>query len=121
MRHAGVKCWADSYDAIVSGRKRADVRTLDRDYLVGDIVELVRWDRERNHRTVGVCEVMITHVERNAGPLLLFGVQSRVMVPVACLSFVFLRADFRPPLGQSEYCRTGADAEEVTPRIVDAP
>lgn len=121
MRHAGVKCWIESYDAIVSGRKRADLRTLDRDYQVGDVVELIRWDQDQGCRLMGSCEIMVTHVERHAGPLVLFGVQGRVMVPLVSLSFVFLRAEFRPPLDQSEYCRTGGDPVEVFPRVVDTP
>lgn len=120
MRHERVKCWADSYDAIVSGRKRADLRTLDRNFLVGDVVELVRWDPELgpDQLSIGTCEVMISHVERNAGPLMIFGMQHRIIVPLVSLSFVFLHASFHyPPLAQSTYCLAGVFA----PAVVDTP
>ncbi|HEU0081833.1 MAG TPA: DUF3850 domain-containing protein [Bradyrhizobium sp.] len=121
MRHLGVKCWSDSYDAIVSGRKRSDLRTLDRVYRAGDVVELVRWDPEASAKSIGTCEVLITHVDRCAGPLLLFGMQHRILLPLVCLSFVFVRADYPyPPLDRSEYCRIGGALSESS-HVVDRP
>lgn len=115
-----MKCWAESFDAIVSGRKRADLRTLDRNYRTGDVVELMRWDPEAgpDQRSLGTCEVMISHVDRTAGPLLIFGMRHRLIQPLCCLSFVFLHATFHyPPLDQSTYCLAGV----YDPAVVDTP
>jgi uncharacterized protein DUF3850 len=109
MKHLAVRCWADTYDAIVSGRSRAICERPDH-FQPGDTLELVRWDPASNTETQGTCEVLITHVARSCGPFALMGLRGeRELVPLRLLSFVFLHGDFTGvPLGESDYCRTGA-------------
>jgi hypothetical protein len=70
-----LKCWAESFDAILSGYKRAEVRAEeDRKFRAGDMLELTRTDRAGDPtepRTRLVVEIL--HVERHAGPLELRG------------------------------------------------
>ncbi len=70
-----LKCWEDSFDAILAGKKRAEVRTEeDRKFQPGDLLELTRTDRDgrtTEPRTRAIIEV--THVDRHAGPLELRG------------------------------------------------
>jgi hypothetical protein len=127
MRHLNVKCWPEAFDAITSGRKRADLRVTDRDFQIGDAVELVRWDPIENVPSIGRAEILITHIDHQAGPLGLYGMERRpghaaIYHPLACLSFAFIRADYpHPPQEQSTTCSTGADddgtdgGDEVTP------
>ena len=70
-----LKCWAESFDAIVSGAKRAEVRVEDdRKFRPGDVLDLVRTDREGKMSEPRVRLVIeILHVERHAGPLDLRG------------------------------------------------
>ena len=115
MKHLSVRCWADTYDAVVSGRTRAICERPDH-YKPGDTLELVRWDPKVNARTEGICEVLITHVARTAGPFALMGLRGgNELVPLTMLSFVFLHGDFTAvALGESDYCRTGAwPAKEI--------
>lgn len=66
-----LKCWADNFDAIAEGRKRAEVRTEeDRNFQAGDMLELLRTDRD-GKPTEPRCRIVIEvlHVERHAGPL----------------------------------------------------
>ena len=71
-----VKCWAENFDAIISGAKRADVRTEeDRKYKAGDFLDLTRTDREgKPTEPLTRIYIEICHVERFAGPLSLVGV-----------------------------------------------
>jgi hypothetical protein len=70
-----LKCWADNFDAIVSGHKRAEVRVEeDRKFRAGDVLELHRTDREgKETQPPTRLLVEILHVERHAGPLELRG------------------------------------------------
>jgi hypothetical protein len=70
-----LKCWAESFDEILFGRKRAEVRVEeDRKFRAGDMLRLTRTDHEgkpTEPRVQLVIEVL--HVERHAGPLELRG------------------------------------------------
>lgn len=44
MRIHNLKCWPSMFEAIERGEKRAEFRRNDRDFAVGDIVSLRRWD-----------------------------------------------------------------------------
>lgn len=70
-----LKCWAENFDAIAEGRKRAEIRTeVDRKFKPGDMLDLLRTDhegKETEPRTRIVVEVL--HVERHAGVLELRG------------------------------------------------
>jgi len=72
-----LKCWAEHFDAIVSGEKRADVRAEeDRKFKAGDLLDITRTDREGKPTEPRVRIVVeVLHVERSAGPLNLIGVK----------------------------------------------
>jgi hypothetical protein len=46
-----IKCWPKQFDAVFSGRKRYEVRKNDRDYRVGDILNLREWDPKTGQYT----------------------------------------------------------------------
>lgn len=89
-----LKCWAENFDAILSGTKRAEVREeTDRKFKAGDLLELTRTDRAGVVAAPAVrILIEITHVERHAGPLELVavkdddGIESTRNVPIAVLS-----------------------------------
>lgn len=77
-----LKCWPESWDAIVRGEKTAEVRsTEDRTFSVGDVVELQRWNPVRGENDGGVLGILITHVDNYAGDASIVGV--RLAEPVA--------------------------------------
>lgn len=90
-----LKCWAENFDAIAEGRKRAEIRTeVDRKFKPGDMLDLLRTDhdgKETEPRTRIVVEVL--HVERHAGVLELRGANvedggSAAPTPLAVLSLM---------------------------------
>lgn len=61
-----VRSWAHFYDAIAEGDKTHDLRKNDRDYRVGDILELVRFDNVRGIETGEEQKAVVTYVtDRN--------------------------------------------------------
>lgn len=72
-----LKCWSESFDAILEGKKRAEVRAEeDRKFKAGDMLELTRTDRDGNVIEPRVRLIIdVTHVERHCGPLELVGVR----------------------------------------------
>jgi hypothetical protein len=63
-----VKSWTHLFRQIESGAKRAEIRDLrDRDYRVGDTLELIEWDQFGTGRPTGWrMTVKITHIiDRN--------------------------------------------------------
>jgi hypothetical protein len=106
---------------------------MDRNFQVGDLIELIRWDPTERRAagkegSIERAEVQITHIDHAAGPLVLCGMElptegpARLPTyhPLACLSFVFHRADLFVPLGESERCRTGDTTADLLP-YVDRP
>jgi hypothetical protein len=89
-----LKCWAENFDAIVEGRKTADVRHEDdRVFKVGEIVELTRTNRA-GKPTEPQTRIMVTisHIDRHAGELGLVGQDLDASMtigpkPIAVLSF----------------------------------
>jgi hypothetical protein len=85
-----LKIWLPDLEQILIGRKRADVRKLDRDFRVGDILHLVAWDPSSGREVpeAGECRACITHIERMAGPLILAGIGTDdvAATPVGVLS-----------------------------------
>jgi hypothetical protein len=87
-----LKIWPGDLDEIHLGKKKSEVRRCDdRRFRVGQIWELYPWDPDANipMSTPAPVHVRITHVERMAGPLTIYGSARRAWVPVelAVLSF----------------------------------
>lgn len=100
-----LKCWAENFDAIASGRKRAEVRAEDdRVFAVGELLELTRTDREgKPTQPETRLLVAISHVDRMAGPHELVGktLDGTLPVPVAVLSLDANVRQFIRPNGPS--------------------
>lgn len=86
-----LKIWPGDLDEIKQGKKRADIRRCDdRTFRVGQVWELLPWDPESSrYITLRGVYIRITHVERMAGPLLIYGSWRRNWqpVPLVVLSF----------------------------------
>lgn len=64
-----VKSWSHLYDAIVSGAKPYDLRKNDRDYKVGDVLCLGRWDNVNGAGYSGEClSKTISYITSNETP-----------------------------------------------------
>lgn len=77
MKHR-LKIWPNYYNAVTSGLKTFEVRIDDRDYKVGDILELEEWDpstKEFTGRPILVRR--ITYIARGLGA---FGLDNRIAV-----------------------------------------
>ena len=87
-----LKCWAENFDAIVSGAKRAEVRVEeDRKFKAGDMLDLTRTDHEGRATEPNVRLVIeIQHVERHAGPLELRGTRVEEAGAVAGVAIAVL-------------------------------
>lgn len=87
-----LKIWPSDLELIRLGRKRSEVRRVDdRKFKVGDVLELVAFDPSSGRELDGQgFDVVVTHIERMAGPLTLEG-RDRLAgvagVPMAVLSF----------------------------------
>jgi hypothetical protein len=70
-----LKCWAPSWDAIASGRKRVEIRrTDDRTFSVGDVLCLIRTAPDGSPMPGGGwVRARVTWIDTTAGPLELLG------------------------------------------------
>jgi len=69
-----LKCWPDSFDAIAAGIKTAEVRSVaDRDFMLGDILKLRRWDPVVGQYTGQEALAQVRHITRTAGSLAIIG------------------------------------------------
>lgn len=65
-----MKCWPESFTAIVAGEKLHEVRLDDRGYKVGDLLRLAEWyptnkDATRGKYTGRKCSVLVTYVSKD--------------------------------------------------------
>ncbi|AXX04532.1 DUF3850 domain-containing protein [Cronobacter sakazakii] len=61
MTH-NLKIWPEHYSAVCAGLKRAELRKNDRDYRVGDTLDLCEWDKDDESFTGNYISVTVTHV-----------------------------------------------------------
>jgi Domain of unknown function (DUF3850) len=66
MARHEVKIWSELFDAVVSGKKRAELRKNDRDYQDGDVLEMREFDPHVEQYTGRSVTVLVTHVQRIA-------------------------------------------------------
>ena len=59
-----LKIWPQFFDAVVDGRKRAELRKNDRDFRDGDILNLREFDPYQEKYTGRGVTVLVTHVQR---------------------------------------------------------
>lgn len=67
MKHF-VKSWAHFFDAIAVGEKKHDLRKNDRDYKVGDVLRLQRYDNINGRYTGAELEQKVTYITNNQFP-----------------------------------------------------
>jgi hypothetical protein len=46
-----IKCWPEAFQSLMSAVKTFEIRTNDRDYRVGDLLEIHEWDPETREFT----------------------------------------------------------------------
>jgi len=63
-----VKSWSHFYDAIASGKKTHDLRKDDRNYMVGDTLQLDRYDNINGRYTGESLTVQVTYITNNQFP-----------------------------------------------------
>jgi hypothetical protein len=67
MRHE-LKIWLSSYQALQDGRKTAELRLNDRDYQVGDVLELHLYDPFRHqYMPAHPIRFQVTHLQSGFG------------------------------------------------------
>ena len=71
-----LKTWPEHFEAIVSGRKRCEVRFNDRDYRVGDSLILKEWNPLDQSYTGRIVKKYISHILHGGE----FGIQSGYVV-----------------------------------------
>jgi len=59
-----LKSWPDQFQAMWTGRKRAEFRRDDRHYAVGDLLELREWDPAVGRYTGFRLRARVTHLAR---------------------------------------------------------
>jgi hypothetical protein len=62
MKIHELKCWPESFEAVMSERKRFDYRKYDRGFNVGDALHLRRWDPATENYQGGGCLCLVTYV-----------------------------------------------------------
>ena len=62
MKRHVLKAWPEFFDAISEGRKTFEIRKNDRDFSVGDILELRRYEPTTEHYSGEILERQITYM-----------------------------------------------------------
>jgi hypothetical protein len=88
-----LKVWPGDFNAIVDGRKTADIRRCDdRKFRVGDLLTLREWDPASSSYTSRLQRARITHVDRMAGPRMFVAIApSTSNDVVACVVLCFAK------------------------------
>ena len=69
-----LKCETPFFDAVEAGRKTAELRRNDRDFRVGDVLELIRTKNGTPTHANAKQQVIVTHIVRDCdGPWLAHG------------------------------------------------
>lgn len=77
-----VRSWSHFYDAIVAGKKTHDLRKDDRNYQVGDVLRLERFDNVKGQYTGEWTLVDITYITNRETPC---AFSSSVVAPGYCI------------------------------------
>lgn len=57
-----LKIWPEYFRAIITGQKRFEYRYFDRDYKVGDFLQLCEWDPQKEEFTGEITSVRVTYI-----------------------------------------------------------
>jgi hypothetical protein len=90
VRHK-LKSWLGSFSEVVAEVKRCEVRRCDdRVFQLGDELELQEYDNEKEQYTGKATLVLVTHIIRRAGPMIICGVSAQQIdvIPMAVMSIV---------------------------------
>jgi hypothetical protein len=68
-----LKTWPCYYQEIISGRKKFEVRYNDRNYQVGDRLDLFEYDPDAGEYTGAHCHVEVTYILDNSNPFISLG------------------------------------------------
>ena len=69
MRRHDLKVWPDYFEAITSGRKTFEIRKNDRNYRVGDILDLREYAPGPDEYTGRRCERQVTYMLHGDDPM----------------------------------------------------
>lgn len=83
-----VRSWAHFFDAIAAGKKTHDLRKDDRNYQVGDVLRLERFDNINGHATGETVDVDVTYITNRNAPC---AFSSSVVEPGYCILSIQLR------------------------------
>lgn len=64
-----LKCWPEPFEAVRSGRKKAEIRHDDRGFEVGDVLVLQEWDPATMTYTGRELSRRVSDITRSAGPV----------------------------------------------------
>ena len=83
-----VRSWAHFFDAIVAGKKTHDLRKDDRNFQVGDVLRLERYDNIAGQLTGEWALVDVTYITNRNAPC---AFSSSVLEPGYCILSIQLR------------------------------
>lgn len=61
-----INTWPEYFEAVLSGDKTHEIRVRDRDYMVGDTLELIEWCNEKKAPTGREHQVVVTYIQDKA-------------------------------------------------------
>ena len=93
-----LKIWPPYFEAVVSGKLRAQLRKNDRNYQTGDVLVLMEWNPVSQEYTGRIVRVEVTHVlligEIDANLKQAMGLNP-CLAPVNALAVLSIDKDFR--------------------------